>query len=492
MNTHRSKGFTLLEVIVSVAIFAIISVGFFTMFSTVFITTFKSKQVTENAFNTQRQLEESIAEAKSALEAGTTPSGLTPITVTVFSGSNARTVTVYNIVQESTTGPSLEMYVSSVRPPELLVPTITNAVDIEMASNLVVKNNPNIGMANLSINLKNALTVDNSGLLIRYVYHWYLSKGNQYIPSNPPTFPDDYEIITEYSSKTIASIPLEYSGKFVKLVVTPVGEKGKMGDSVTSNAVYLSPFPLNTNLVMHLDASYIDSNDTANQVRKETVGQSMSNLVKKWVALDDTPSNPSQSSANSQPVLNTFDVGATPTNQTVQGVHGKAGVANGALVTPTTPAIGTIADLTVYFAAKFEDAFPSNTMIFQSKANSTTGNRWEFKTNATGNLVLVRYLNNSNTSSSVLTCVDFDYRGNKWKVFKLSLYQDLLAIDVDGETICSSALNTTTTLQLTDFKIAFDSRLTLGEVAVYTTKHPNNGAESASMNSYLKKKFKPE
>lgn len=492
MKINQSKGFTLLEVIVSVAIFAIISVGFFTMFSTVFITTFKSKEVTENAFYTQRQLEESIAEVKSALESGTTPTGLTPITVTLFSGSNARTVTVYNVVQENSTGPALEMYVSSVRPPELLVPTITNPVAIEMSSNLVVKRFPNVGMANLSIDLGEAITVDNSGLLIRYVYHWYISKGNQYIPSNPPSFPDDYEIITEHTSKTIASVPSEYSGRFVKLVVTPVGEKGKMGTSVTSNAVYLSPFPLNTNLVMHLDASYIDSDDTANQVRKETVGESMSNLVKKWVALDDSPSNPSQSNANNQPVLNTFVVDSTTESQTVQGVHGKPGVSNGTLVTPTTPAIGTINDLTVYFAAKFEDAFPSNTTIFQSKANSTTGNRWEFKTNATGNLVLVRYLNNSNTSSAVLTCTDNNYRGNKWKVFKLSLYQNLLAIDVDGETICSSTISTATTLQLTDFKIAFDSRLTLGEVAVYTTKHPNNGAESASINSYLKKKFKPE
>lgn len=492
MKTKQSKGFTLLEVIVSVAIFAIMSVGFFTMFSTVFITTFKSKEVTENAFYTQKQLEESIAEVKSALESGTTPSGLTSSTVTLFSGSNARTVTVYKVVQENTTGPSLEMYVSSVRPPELLVPTITNPVAIEMASNLVVKDYPNIGMANLSINLGNAITVDNSGLLIRYVYHWYLSKDKQYIPSSPPSFPDDYEIITEYSSKTIASVPLEYSGRFVKLVVTPVGEKGKMGTPVVSNAVYLSPFPLNTSLVMHLDASYIDSDNTDKQVRKETVGSAMSNLVKEWIALDETPSNPKQGSDNSQPVLNTFEVSSSTEAQTVQGVHGKAGVSNGSLVTPTTPAIGTIADLTVYFAAKFEDTFPGNTTIFQSKAGNSTGNRWEFKTNATGNLVLVRYLDNNNKTFSVLTCGDYDYRGNKWKVFKLSLYQDQLAIDVDGKTICSSTISTPTTLQLTDFKIAFDSRLTLGEVAVYTVKHPNNSAESASMNSYLKKKFKPE
>ena len=490
MIKTRAQGFTLLEVIVSVAIFAIISVGFFAMFSTVFITTFKSKEVTQNAFYAQQQLEESIALVKSDLEDGNVPSGYTPFTVTLFSGTNARTVTVYKVTQPSLTGPTLEMYVSSVRPPELLVPTLTSDVTIEMSSNSTAKLYPNIDMSNLSLDLSNTLSVDNPGLLIRYVYHWYVSKESQYIPSNPPVFPDDYQIITQYTSKTIASVPLDYAGRFVKLVVTPIGEKGKMGSSVVSNAVYLSPFPLNSNLVMHLDASYIDAEDTLNQIRKETVGASMSNYVKKWIALDASPSNPVQTVTGNQPILNKYVID-TSTDQTVQAIQGKSGSSSGTLVTPTSPSIGSISNLTLYFAAKFDDAFPSNSLIFQSKANNTTGNRWELKTNGTGNLVLTRYVNSSSSSSLVLTCGDNNYRGSKWRIFKLSIYQDLLAIDVDGVNICSSAISTTTTLQLTDFKINFDSRMTLGEVAIYTTKHTNNSSETAALNKYLKKKFIP-
>ena len=68
MKNSKKKGFTLIEIILSLAIFALISVGFLGMFSTVFINTYRSTEVTENAFFAQQQIEDQIADVKRDLE----------------------------------------------------------------------------------------------------------------------------------------------------------------------------------------------------------------------------------------------------------------------------------------------------------------------------------------------------------------------------------------------------------------------------------------
>jgi prepilin-type N-terminal cleavage/methylation domain-containing protein len=266
MKKRSNKGFTLVEVILSLAIFSIISVGFLGMFSSVYINTFKSTVVTENAFLAQRQIEDQIAVVKSSLEKNTPPTGLTSSTVTLFSGSNLRNVIVYHLRQSVTTDQVIDTLVASSRPPQLLVPNITSTVTIAAFSGTTKKDYPNIGMPSLSVDLGTTLVVDNPGLLIRYLYYWYISNPGYYITNTPPAFPDNYEIIAEHTTDTIPSIPTTYGGRFLKLVVTPVGEKGQMGTSVQSNALYISGIPINDNLIFNLDASYINTSDTA-QIR---------------------------------------------------------------------------------------------------------------------------------------------------------------------------------------------------------------------------------
>ncbi len=491
MKKQSTKGFTLIEVLLSITIFAIISIGFFSMFSTVFINMYQSKAVTERAFLAQQQIEQSIANVKVTLESGGTPTGYATRTITLFTGTNARSVLVYNVTQTSTVGQTLQTFVSSVRPPVLLTPIITSGVSIAASSNSVVQAYPNISMPNLSVDLSADLVVNNPGLLIRYVYYWYISKSNQYIPNSPPVFPDDYEIITDHTSRLISSVPASYAGRFLKLVVTPVGEKAQMGSAVESNTLYISPFPLLTSLLTHLDASYINPTDATNQVRIVTAGTSITTYIKKWTDLDSVAISLVQATSTKQPVLYSFTVGTGTSTQYVQGVTGVSGVSTGTLVSATTPSVGSKTDLTVYFAARFDDAFPINKTILQSRATTTTGNRWELKTDATGNLVLVRYTTSANTTNFTLTCTDNTYRGSVWNIFKLSVFQDTLAIDINGVSTCTLPITTAATLQLTDLKVNFDSNLTLGELIIYDAKHLISSSESIAITQYLTNKFKP-
>lgn len=278
------------------------------MFTTVFINHYKSAEVTENAFLAQRNMEDAIAQVKAALNNGVAVETYESQTITLFSGTNARTVTSYYVTQGSGVGPSLEIFISSTRPPQLRVPVITSGVSIEAQSGGNTVKYPSVGLSGLSVDLADDLVVDNPGLLIRYLYYWYVSKPNEYIPGSPPAFPDDYEIIREYTSSTIPTIPESYGGRFIKLLVTPVGEKGQMGASVQSNALYISPLPVTSNLLFRADASYIDLMSTT-MIRTTTSGGVVSRYVKLLPDLGSNALDLKQTTSNNQPILNQITLG---------------------------------------------------------------------------------------------------------------------------------------------------------------------------------------
>jgi prepilin-type N-terminal cleavage/methylation domain-containing protein len=493
MKKRNTKGFTLIEIILSLAIFAIISVGFLGMFSSVSINTFNSTKLTENAFLAQQGIEDHIASVKSDLERNIAPAGLTSTTKALFTGTNARTVVVYHVQQNITTGQVLETYVSQTRPPTLQTPNITSPVTIAAFSGTTNETYPNIGMPNLSLDLGNELVVDNPGLLIRYLYYWYISNPGYYIASSPPTFPDEYQIITDHTSRLISQVPAEYAGRFIKLVVTPVGEHGQMGTSVESNALYISTMPLNDNVILHLDANYINKDD-ATQIRTTTVAGKVYNYIKKWNDIGSLGVNLAQATTNSQPLLYQYTIGSGVAARDVLGTLGFAGGTNMNLLSSTTPNIGSRLNMTVYFVAKIDDAFPDSTTIFQTKSTAGAGNRWLLSTDVNDQLVLVRYLANTTAANTwTLVSSDLTYRDSTWKIFKLSIWANQLAIEVDGVNVGSANFTTTTqTIQFTDFKINFDSNLTLGEVIVFDTIQTSGSAESTAIYKYLNDKYKPQ
>jgi len=493
MNHRQHSGYTLLELILAMAIFAIIAVGFFGMFSTIYTNNYLSSVATENVYLAQDQLENKISDVKVALDQGTAPSGYTTNTITLFSGTNQRTVVVYHITQENETGRTLESYIASVRPPELFAPTITSDVSIGVYSGTTLKTFPNIAMDNISVQLTTALTVDNPGKLIRYLYYWYVSKPGQYVLNSPPTFPDDYEIVTNVTGNEITTIPADYAGRFLKLVITPVGEKGKMGTSVESNALYISPLPVNTSLLLHLDASYVNSDDT-NQIRISTSGGNVYKYIKKWIDISNnaTPLDLTQTTTTYQPVLGQFSVGTEDTEHILLGSLGISGVSGQTMKSATT-GVSAQLNITLYFAAFIEDGFPANTILFQSKATAGGANRFIVKTNASGKLQVIRYLSTTSASNTwTLDSSGVTYNPGEWNIFKIELFSNRLALEINGQDAGSMSYTATTqTMTFVDFEVKFDYRLTMGEMLVYGAQQAQGSTEAVSLLSYLNSKFKP-
>ena len=497
MKNGKTKGFTLIEVILSIAIFAIISVGFLGMFSTVFISTFRSTSITEDIFLEQQGIEEKIALAKSALEEGNTPTGLTSSTFEMFSGANLRNVVVYQIEQGDASKQGLETYVAQTRAPLLQTPNIDSGVKIAVFDNTsgvpVKENFPNIGMiTNHSLDLDVTLSVDNPGLLIRYLYYWYISNPGYYIPSNPPIFPDNYEIIPDFTSSSISTIPASYAGRFIKLVVTPVGEKGQMGTSVESNAVYISTMPINTNVIFHIDSNYINKDD-ATQVQNTTVSGKVYSFINKCIDISSSKLDMAQSSTSLRPILYQYTLGLNSTARIIQGSLGNPGGSNNSLKSTTSTSLGSFSDLTVYFVAKFDSALPNGTIIFQTLSAAATNSysgRWALSTGSTGKLVLDRYI--TNTTKKTVETLDSSYKDSTWKIFKLDIWKNKLSIKIDNgdETVFSNFTNPPT-MKFMDLRINFDSNLSIGEVIIFKEIQEVGSDNSIAIYKYLNDKYKP-
>ena len=493
MKTRNSHGFTLIEIILSLAIFALISVGFLGMFSTVFISTFRSTEITESAFLAQQEIEDEIADVKLSLEGNTAPTGYTSSTVTLFSGSNARNVTVYKLTQDINSNIALVTLIAQNRPPVLQTPVIEGGVSIAAFSSMTEVAYPNIAMSDLSIDLRDEIEVDNPGLLIRYLYYWYISNPGDYNASSTPVFPDDYEIIPDHVSRIIPSIPESYAGRFIKLVVTPVGEKGRMGTSVESNALYISKMPLNTNLVLLLDANYVVKDDQ-NQVRNVTSGTQVTSYIKKWYDLSSQNSSLLQSTDSYQPVIHQITTGEEDNTREFLGILGSSVTSGVNLKQATSPTVGSISDMTVYFVAKFEDALPASFTLFQSRYGSTSGNKWLLKTDDDDQLVLTRYLDGTTASKTrSITSTNLTYRDGDWKIFKLNIWKNHLSIEMNGTVIgtVDYDVSTTQTMQLSEFRINFNSNFVVSELMVYSTIHAAGSTQANLINQYLLEKYFP-
>lgn len=480
MNIKSNKGFTLIEIILSLAIFAIISVGFLGMFSTVFINTYRTTEVTENTFQSQKEIEEEIIRVKNQLTQGITPTGVTASTVSVFSGSSEREVTVYHL-KISTAGSTVESMVSETRAPQLRVPVITSGVHIRYFSGATALAYPNIGHSNLKADLSTELQVDNPGLLIRYLYYWYISKPGQYVPARPPVFPDDYILITDQTTRLITNIPESYAGRFLKLVVTPVGERGQMGTSVESNEIYLSPFKTNANLLLHFNASYVDIGSA------DTTLIGASEFLTTWRDIGSLAITATQATNNRKPKLEFTFVDESETQEIIS----LTGELNGqvqSLTSVTHSSLNGLNDITVYFVAKFDDSFPNNTVIFRSRAGNNQGNRWLLQTNSEGRLQIVRYFNSATSLASTVT--DVNYRSNEWTIFKLEIWNNSLRFEVNNVSTGAVTYSTNTnTMMTTPLLMNFHPLMSIGEILIFNGRHADGAEDEMDVYDYLSNKY---
>lgn len=492
-SVDSRKGMTLVEIIIALAIFAIISVGFYSVFATVFINMYQTSRVTESAFLSQQEIEDNILDVKTKLKNGLI-SQVTQerVSVSLFSGANQRSIFAYHLIESMVNGKVVETLVAENRPPQLQVPIITSDVVIATYRGTTRDDYPNIASrSQLVINLVGGNpTVNDEGLLIQHLYYWYISKLGYYTPSNPPLFPDDYEILAGYTSKDILNIPETFSGRFLKLMVTPVGEKGAMGNSVLSNDLFISPLPVYSSLLLHYDASWI---------RKNISTEYSSDRVQRWLDIGPFKSA-SANPSGSLPTLSTHEYNQELIKRTFGVVRsGSSGTQQ--LITSTNSTINTgRTSVTVYFVSKFSttNGAANNVDILVSRDGN---NRDKFvlrTSNASGlegQLELVKW----NNTSTVSVTNGSNYRTDQWEIVKLEVYSNRLSINhgvaaADDvftfvNSVANTSYNTTRSIILTPFKMNFAQGYTIGEVLIYDGVV--NSSDEQLILKYLYEKYMP-
>jgi len=463
------SGMTLLEIVVALAIFAIMSVGFYGMFSTVFINMYHTSQVTESAFLSQQLIEDRIADVKEKLKEGLLDEVTDErLSITLFDGSNERTVFAYHLSENMINGKLVETLVAENRPPQLRVPVITSQVIIKAKNGTTEIKYPNIANRdNYDIVLEGGTpTVDNEGFLIQHLYYWYISKPGFYTLSQPPLFPEDFEILAGYTAKDIVTVPESFGGRFLILMVTPVGEKGAMGDSVVSNELFISPLPVYSNLLLHYDASWINKLNT---------NEYSSDRVQRWYDIGPFASA-SPNPSGSLPTIITSEFDQAIPKRTF-GVTRSSSAGTQQLITNNNTSIPGKQSLTVYIVTNFAttNGADQNITILNSR-NGNTANRFVLKTSnvvgSEGRLELIRYFNSG--SASVIG--DDNYRTDQWEIIKLELYTNGIAIrngltkndNVYNFTYNkSTSISNTNLMYVTPFLMNFATGYSIGEVMVY-------------------------
>lgn len=480
----KKKGFTLIEIVVSLAIFTIISVGFYSLFSAVFINTYRTAEVTEATFLAQRELEDEILSIKNKIINSETISEYTLNEYTLFSGSQQRTVNGYHMKFDATSNVTLETLVSETRPPELRVPTL---YPFSIAASYLdggitrTAKYPTIDIESLSLDVVGSLSTSNDGLLIRYLYYWYISDTVGYTPYDEPVFPDNYALIPGETTRMLTNIPQEYAGRYIKLVVTPVGEKGRMGQSVESNTIYISQFDKSENLLLRMDSSYINVNDT-DQISKS----GLNNLVSRWLSVVPVDMRRSQSSS-SPPLLERLTIVGENSSNLVNVVT-SIDSNNKSIISGSATSINSKRNITAYLSLYLSEDLINGTTILQ--AGSTSGSsRWELVYN--NNQLILRRQYTSSSSSIRETAINVeDFKTNSWNFIRMNVWDNQLYIDINGTTFNVNNFNTTATFNSVPMYITVNNNIKIGDLLIYDGKHTSQ--DGVDVLNYLNNKYYPE
>lgn len=323
MKTNR--GYTLIEVIVSIAVLGIISVFFLGAMTGHISLLNKTKEITKGIFLLQREMEEEIDIVKAEIR----ENNLSLEEKTIFDSLGGLKVNYYPISKNFY---NREYYtlVSDVKPDPL------ELIKLESIDNKLYQYTDLVGYGygtadfNIKGSFKNLDEYKWDHMLNQV--DWYVSNPeyNMPMPKEPsfnleddilyntyyfPLFPRDYEIVdnetifkfgTNYS--TFNLLP-EFAGRNVIFTVTPAAKSGKLGIQSISKPVFISGLPNLDNIVMHFDASYIDVLDS-NEVKK--VGTEWH--LNKWIDISSiigktTPNRASVLKANDNPIVMRTNIG---------------------------------------------------------------------------------------------------------------------------------------------------------------------------------------
>lgn len=287
---RKRNGFTLVEVILAMAILGIISVSFLTILSSHFVFLNKTKDISQQVFLAQRNMEVEIDDVKDKIR----KNGLTLKEKTIFADLGGVIVKYYEI-EKTFNNKAYYTLVSNVKP-EIIEPIALKSIGIKLKQG-ISQVSYGYGTGGFSVvgNFENDNLYKWDHLL--NVVEWYVSNKDYTtpLPKDPsfslnedilnnsyyyPLFPRDYTLV---SNETIynfgaheRTFPLlnSYAGRHIVFTVTPGAKSGKIGKQSVSLPVFVSGLPTTENLSSHFDAGFIDPSDST-----EVAG----NKVVKWL-----------------------------------------------------------------------------------------------------------------------------------------------------------------------------------------------------------------
>jgi|LSQX01.2.fsa_nt_gb prepilin-type N-terminal cleavage/methylation domain-containing protein len=307
----RKNGFTLIEVIVSIALLGIISIGFLGALTNNLNFLKINKSMTASAFLDQKDMELEILQTKADIKDGTITAGSMTTLNNVF--ESGVSVKAYQL-KFPYNKQDIYTLVTDTRLPEFKVPIAQNVV-----AQLRTGTNPvSFAYAVADTNVLGSSSIDPSTTDVFMVnnYTWYASRPgfNIPMPNTPipeieignkyPKFPEDYSLIPTSTSLNLNDVR-DYAGRHIVFAVTPAAKSGRMGQTVPSKPVYISGLPaVASDLVLHLDASTISNTDTS-----QVTASGSDLLVEKWNDLTANKKNAKKTTASARPKLKEHPVG---------------------------------------------------------------------------------------------------------------------------------------------------------------------------------------
>lgn len=330
----KNNGFTLIEILIAIALIVIMSSFFLMLIAANYRILNKTKAITEEVFLAQRVMEEEIDSVKKEIQdinQGITPDD--PRTLhakTVFNADLGGIEVSYYETEIDLNSRHYFTYISNIKPEPLEI------IKLESVDSNVKHNDINVvyGYASSDFGVVGEFTN-----LEAYKYDHLLNQVEWYVASEKfimpmpksadfdmdddlvynsyyfPVFPKDYTLIDNETvfdfgtNYTTFDLFEDFGGRHIVYSVTPAAKSGKLGEQMVSGSVFVSGLPITEDLIMHFDASYIDST-ILSEVQEDTNNW----FVWKWFDISSiightTPTHYAQNPSLNPPVVKRTEEG---------------------------------------------------------------------------------------------------------------------------------------------------------------------------------------